>query len=169
MKMHACTWFGLLASATTAACATTLPPTQRAAEVEKVQCDSDPDESQHVLERVSVITSEPLYSHVISGTDDAEERVDGAKLVIRPPDGVSAERMTRIIQCHAARALLGKLDRSSFPDDPFWRPDTWISVEVRPENGNYAVILEANDVTTNLKIAAQARRYALDRALAAAP
>jgi hypothetical protein len=169
MKKHAYTWFGILAATTTTACATGLPPAQRAAEVEKVQCDSDPDESQRVLERVSVIKAEPLYSHVISGTDDAEERVDGAKLVIRPPDGISAERMTRIIQCHAARALLGKLDRAGFPDDPFWRPDTWISVEVRPENGNYAVVLEANDVTTNLQVAAQARRYALGRALAVAP
>jgi hypothetical protein len=171
MNNRAFACFGILASVT-AACATTLPPEQKAAEVERFQCDSNPvvaNEDVRILERASVISSEPLYSHVLTGADDSEQRVDGAKLVIRPPDGVSAERMTRIIQCHAARALLGKLDRAGLPDDPFWLPDTWVSVEVRPENGNYAVVLEANDVRTNLKVAAGARRYALSHALAAAP
>jgi hypothetical protein len=152
------------------ACATTLPPEQKAAEVEQVQCEAPPgpNDDLGVLARARVIKAEPLHSHVITGMNGSEERVDGAKLVIRPPEGISAERMTRIIQCHAARALLGRIDRSNFPDDPFWLPNTWVSVEVRPEEGNYAVVLEANDLPTNLRLAARVREYAAARAMAAA-
>jgi hypothetical protein len=90
-------------------------------------------------------------------------------LVVRPPEGVSPERMTRIIQCHSARALLGQIDRSQFPDDPFWLPDTWVSIEVKPDNGNYAVTLEANDIPTNLKLAARAKAYAEAHPLGGTP
>lgn len=150
-----------------AGCATAVPPKTQAAEVERVQCPAGNADSENlrVLESASVIRSEPLYSHVITGNNGSEQRVDGAKLLVRPPEGVSAEQMTRIIQCHSARALLGKVDRAQFPDDPFWLPGTWVSVEVRPENGNYAVTLEANDVPTNLKLAARAKAYADARPL----
>jgi hypothetical protein len=145
-----------------AACAGALPPQTRAAEVERVQCGDGTAAADdlRVLTNAKVIEAEPLYSHIITGSNGLESRVDGTKLVIRPPDGVSAERMTRILQCHSARALLGQIDRSQLPDDPFWLPDTWVSIEVKPDNGNYAVTLEANDIPTNLKLAARAKAYA---------
>jgi hypothetical protein len=144
-----------------AGCANTLPPATQAAEVERIQCDSGQASDLQVMQSASVIKAEPLYSHVLThGSNDAEERVDGAKLVIRPPEGVSPERMTRILQCHGARALLGKVDRASLPGDPFWLPDTWVSVEVKSENGNYAVTLEANDAPSNIKLAARAMAFA---------
>jgi hypothetical protein len=152
------------------ACATTLPPERQAAQVEQIQCDPTftEDSDLRLLASASVLEAEPLHSHVITGMNGAEERVDGAKLVVRPPEGISAERMTRILQCHAARALLGRIDRTRFPDDPFWLPDTWVSVEVRPENGNYAVILEANDLPRNLLLAKRVREFAAAHAVAAA-
>jgi len=151
-----------LAAAAAPACATAPPPSVRAGEVERIQCDSESAgvNEVHVLQTASVVRVEPLYSHVLTGNNGAEERVDGVKLLIRPPEGVTPERMTRILQCHDARALLGKVDRSAFPDDPFWLPGTWVSVEVRAESGNYAVILEADDVTTNLRLAERAKIFA---------
>jgi len=144
------------------ACASTLPPETKAAEVERLQCGGATAEAEdlRVLTDAKVIEARPLYSHVITGNNGLEERVDGTKLVIRPPEGISPERMTRILQCHSARALLGQVDRAKFPDDPFWLPDTWVSIEVKPDNGNYAVTLEANDIPTNLKLAARAKAYA---------
>jgi hypothetical protein len=143
------------------ACATTLPPTVQASQVEQVQCGGSAAAADiRLVQQAAVLKAEPLYSHVITGANGAEERVDGAKLVIRPPDGVSADRMTRIIQCHSAQALLGKIDRSAFPDDPFWLPNTWVSVEVRSEAGNYAVVLEANDLPTNIELAHRVLAYA---------
>jgi hypothetical protein len=163
-------WLPLFALGAVTGCAANPPPASRAAEIERVQCSSGlaADAETRALENATVLQAAPLYSHVITGNNGFEERVDGAKLVIRPPDGISPEQMTRIVQCHSARALLGKVDRAQFPDDPFWLPDTWVSVEVRPENGNYAVILEANDVPTNIRLAARAKAYAENHPLGGA-
>src|SRR5271165_4774009 len=106
----------VLPVAALAACTATVTPRTQAAEVERMQCATGPagaDEIR-VLETATVLASQPLYSHVITGNNGSEQRVDGAKIVIRPPDGVSAERMTRILQCHSARQLLGKVDRAQF-------------------------------------------------------
>jgi hypothetical protein len=154
-----------------AACATAIPPARQAAEVERIQCGSGAAEANdlRIVQDAPVIRSEPLYSHVMSGSGGAEERVDGAKLVVVPPAGVSAERMTRILQCHGARALLGKVEPTSSPEDPFWLPNAWVTIEVKPEDGNYAVTLEANDIPTNLELATRARAYAAAHPLSGAP
>ena len=115
----------------------------------------------------SVLAEESISTRVMSGLNGTEDRVDGAKLVIRPPDGITAERLTRILQCHAARALLGQDEQAVLRDDPFWLPNAWIHVDVRPEDGNYAVRLEADDLPTSIKIAERAREYAATHALAA--
>jgi hypothetical protein len=72
----------------------------------------------------------------MTSNNNSEERVSGAKLIVRPPAGVSAEQMTRVLQCHGARVLLGRVDSSAIPDDPYWLPDAWVHIDVRPENGN---------------------------------
>ncbi len=156
----------ILVGAVPLGCSTVPTPQTQAVEVERVQCEGAPDSRDlRVLEAATVIKAEPLYSHVVTGKSFGEERVDGAKLLIRPPEGISAERMSRLIQCHSAQALLGRVDRTQFPDDPFWLPDTWITVEVTPEHGNYAVTLEANDLPSNLRLAQRAQAYAQARAL----
>jgi len=157
----------LVAAGVLAGCTQAVPPRSQAAAVEQMQCGTAEQATadMKVLETASVIAAEPLYSHVITGNNGMENRVDGAKLLIVPPAGVTADQMTRLLQCHSARALLGKVDRAQFPDDPFWLPNAWVSVEVRPENGNYAVVLEANDVPGNLKLAAHAKAFAGTHAL----
>jgi hypothetical protein len=113
-----------------------------------------------MLETTTVLRAEPLYSHIITGKNNAEERVSGAKLLIRPPAGVSAERLTRTLQCHSARVLLGQVDRSQFPDDPYFLPDAWLDIDVKPEAGNYAVTLQADSVSRNLQVLSQASAFA---------
>jgi hypothetical protein len=147
---------------TLAACATSARPSARAAQVERIQC-SDPTAQRDdvaLLQTTTVLQAEPIYSHVISGRNNAEDRVSGAKLLVRPPEGVSAERMTRILQCHSARVLLGQVDRSQFPDDPYVLPDAWVDIDVKPEAGNFAVTLQSDSVSRNLQVLNQATAYA---------
>jgi hypothetical protein len=145
-----------------AACATGVPPSAQAAKVERIQC-SDPT-AQHddvrLLRTTTVLKAEPIYSHVISGRNNAEDRVSGAKLLVRPPEGVSAERMTRVLQCHSARVLLGQIDRAQFPDDPYVLPDAWVDIDVKPEAGNFAVTLQSDSISRNLQVLSQATAYA---------
>ncbi len=151
-------------------CASTPAPTVKAAQVEQLQCDESttPQEDNRILESTKVISSEPIYSTVPS-VDNVEHRVNGAKLVVRPPEGVSAERMTRILQCHSARELLGRADSAELASDPYWLPGEWIDIRVTPEDGNYAVTLEADTITKSLQVLARAAAYADAHPLAIAP
>jgi hypothetical protein len=143
-------------------CASSPTPTVKAAQVEQLQCDAStsPQEDARILESTKVIESEPIYSSVPTGSDNIEHRVNGAKLVIRPPEGVSAERMTRILQCHSARELLGRADRTTVASDPYWLPGAWVDIRVTPEDGNYAVDLEADTIAKSLEVYSRAVAYA---------
>jgi hypothetical protein len=116
-----------------------------------------------------VLRVEPIYSHVLSSRDDGEERVVGAKLLIRPPPGVGAEEMTRILQCHSARVLLGQLNPDAVQNDPYRLPDSWVDIQVKPEDGNLAVTVSADSVHGNLQVYSRASRYGDDHLLATDP
>jgi hypothetical protein len=149
------------------ACASAVPPSATAVQVERVQCEAGgaPQSNLAVIRSVKVIGAEPLYSYMASNAGDNDGKVvDGAKIVVRPPEGVSAEQLTRILQCHSAQVLLGQ--QSNLAADPFWLPGTWLSIEVKPEDGNYAVTLEADTVANNLKLAAHATAFAKAQAVA---
>jgi hypothetical protein len=143
-------------------CASGLPPASRAAQVEQLQCDptTSPQENARILQTTRVIASEAIYSNVPTAYNDIERRAIGAKLVIRPPEGVSAERMTRILQCHSSRELLGRTDRVELAGDPYWLPGAWVDIGVTPEDGNYAVTLQADTIARNLQLYSRAAAYA---------
>jgi hypothetical protein len=112
-----------------------------------------------LLQTATVLSARPVYSHVPTNTSE-EERVSGAKLVIRPPDGLSSERLASILQCHSARALLGQVDVSRFADDPYWLPDAWLDIDVKSEGGNFAVTLSSDTVAKNLRVLERASAFA---------
>jgi hypothetical protein len=150
------------------ACQTSVPPATAAASVEQEQCDSrvTAPAATQLLQAHAVLRIVPLYSHIIVNPNNAEERPAGAKLVIRPPTGVSAEELTRILQCHSARVLLGKVSPIDIPDDPYFLADTWLDIQVTPENGNFAVTVRADSVHDNIEVLGRATRYAHEHMLA---
>src|SRR5580698_7329916 len=89
-----------VASALTSACASNPPPAAQAARVVSMQCDSPATEQDaaQILNSAAVLDVKPVYSHIGTANNGSEERVSGAKLVVRPPAGVTAEQMTRILQ-----------------------------------------------------------------------
>jgi hypothetical protein len=151
------------------ACASTPPPTTKAAGVERMQCDASATAQDGLVRSTRVLAVEPLYSHVMTSRNNSEERVDGAKLLVRPPKGVSAEELTRILQCHSARILLGQVNRDTVPNDPYWLADSWVNIDVKPENGNFAITISANSVDENLEVFGRANHYADDHMLATDP
>ncbi len=152
-----------------AACASQPRASVQAAGVERLQCDSSSTTQDDVVRSIAVLNVQPLYSHVMTRGNDAEERVSGAKLLVRPPKGVSADQLTRILQCHGARVVLGQLNGSAVPNDPYWLPDTWVTIDVEPENGNFAVTISADTVRDNLQVYGRANHYADDHMLATDP
>jgi hypothetical protein len=143
------------------ACATEPPPAAVAASVDRMQCDGSATSiaATELLRSNAVVGVVPIYSHIIVTPNNAEERVCGSKLLIRPPPGMTTWEMTRILQCHSARVLLGKVPGTDVSDDPYWLADRWLHIDVQPENGNFAVTISADTVHDNLEIFGRAAKY----------
>jgi len=129
------------------------------------RCNSGAAEAEDIrlLKGVTPLRAETVYDHPRTRISSEKDRIAGVKIVIRPPAGVSTERLTEILQCHSAHTLLGQVDASQWPDDPFWLAGTWITIEVQSEAGNYAVTLEADNDRDNLTLAAHAKAFARGR------
>jgi hypothetical protein len=142
-------------------CATVTPAT-KANSVEQVQCDSatSTETDVRVIEGATVLAVEPVYTYVHTATTGTDRKVAGVKLLIRPPEAMDAEQVLRILQCHSARAVLGQLDASRFPDDPYWLAGAWLAIDLVPEAGNLAVTVAADDIHQNLQVLARARAFA---------
>lgn len=158
----------LAAAALTSACADT-PPAVTAARVEHLQCDAVSDETRlaQLFNNGTVLGAEPRYSPVSPTKDNAGGPMRGAKILMRPPEGMSAEEMTRILQCHSARAALGQLHDQKTSKDPFSLPNAWVSIDVKSEDGNYAVTMEADRIADNQRLAALAASFAQAHGVAA--
>jgi hypothetical protein len=158
-------------SALTSACASNPPPAAQAARVASMQCDSPSTEhdAAQMLNSAAVLDVKPVYSHIGTANNGSEERVSGAKLVVRPPAGVTAEQMTRILQCRSARILLGQMASDAVSSDPYWLPDTWVNIDVKPENGNFAITASADTVHDNLELFGRVKKYADQHMLAVDP
>ena len=152
-----------------AGCSSAPPPSAKAAGVERLQCDTASASQDGLVRSTRVLAVEPLYSHVITSNNNSEERVAGAKLLVRPPSGVTADELTRVLQCHSARVLLGQVNPATVPNDPYWLPDTWVNINVKPENGNFAITIAADSVHDNLTVFGRANHYADDHMVATDP
>jgi hypothetical protein len=152
-----------------AACASNPAPAAKAAGVERTQCDSSTQDATQLLRSTKVLRIDPIYSHVLTTRNGSEERVNGAKLIVRAPPGVTADQMTRTLQCHSARVLLGQVNSAAVPNDPYWLPNAWVNIDVKPENGNFTVTLSADTVRDNLQVLSRANHYADDHMMATQP
>jgi hypothetical protein len=158
---------GLALVALVLGCETRVPPGTAAASVEQEQCDPRVTAAAtQLLQANAVLRVDPLYHHIIENADNAYQRPSGVKLVVRPPTSVTAEDLTRILQCHSARVLLGRVNPADVPDDPYWLADRWLDINVAPENGNFAVTVVADTVHDNMEVIDRATRYAHDHMLA---
>jgi hypothetical protein len=152
------------------ACAPSQTPAAMAEAVARLQCDREAIAQEVPLVRwAAILRVEPLYSHVATSNNNSEERVSGVKLLVRPPRGVSVEQMTRVLQCHSARVVLGRIDPNTVPNNPYWLPDAWVHIDVKSEDGNFAIVVSADSVRENIELLGRASRYAKEHALVGDP
>jgi hypothetical protein len=151
----------LLIDVASLSCASVAPET-KAAEVEQLQCEptTSDEVDLRLMAKMEVLSVHPIYSHIHNATTGTEKRVAGTRLLIRPPEGIDPPRVVRILQCHSARSVLGQLDRSRFPNDPFWLDGTWLEIGVEAETGNLSVSVAADDIPRNLAILERSRAFA---------
>jgi hypothetical protein len=137
-------------------------PTTKAVEVERLQCEGGQDAADDaaLMQATTVLAIVPIYSQVHSATTGTESRISGVKLLMRPPEPFGADRTLRILQCHSARGVLGRLDPSRAFDDPYWLPGAWLGIDLVHEAGNFAVIVHAEDIHQNLQVLERAKAFA---------
>jgi hypothetical protein len=129
----------------------------QAKHAERLQCDAaTAQDDLRVVQATPVLEVEGRYSSHESGIG----KVTATRIVLRPPQGVSADQLTRILQCHNARVVLGRADASQLPNDPFTLPDTWIDIDVKTEEGNYVAVISADTVANNLRVLRRAQAFA---------
>lgn len=139
-----------------------VPPATQAAKVEHQMCGDSAvaQNDEQVLKGTTILKVSPLYGHVHTSYNDYEARVNGATIYVLPPKGVPPEQMTRILVCHSARVLFGQIDQSQVPNDPYWLPNSWVDIDVKPQVGSYAVSVSADSVHNGLEVLARANAYA---------
>ncbi len=139
-------------------CSQGVSPIVRAASVEQAQCGDAASvrEDLAVLGDTTVLSVEPTY---IIDTCWGTWQVSGTKMLMSPPQGVSPERLARALQCHGARALLGRAD-ASMVDDPYGSPDGWVDIDATPAADRLAVTLRADTVSKNVRALRRARAFA---------
>jgi len=167
MKKHTKVGLAIGMAAVVVGCAAAPRPAAVAAGVERVQCDRASASQDELVRSIQVISVSPLYSHVMT-SNTAEDRVAGAEIIVRPAQGVSAEQLTRALQCHNARVVLGQI-ASKDPNDPYSLPDQWVNIQVKPQNGNFAVTISADSVHENLAVYGRANHYADEHMVATDP
>jgi len=167
MRSHIKGTFVTISLIGAAACSSGPLPAMRAMDVERLQCEASPASQDELVRSLKVVRVEPLYTHIMTGGDNAEERVNGAKMTVAEPQGVSGEQLARALQCRGARTLLGQIEGA--PNEPYSLPDRWVAIDVTAEKGNFIVTLSSDTVRDNLLVYGRAHRYVDERPVASDP
>lgn len=147
---------------TASACVSDPTPLERAARVARAQC-LDPKvarDEERVLQQTVVVKVKPVTSVSWSTRQQGAFFLGATKLYAIPPEGISADEMARVLQCHSAKALLNDVDPAAFADDPFFLPNAWVDSDVKAEQGLYVVTITADKIWQNLALLRRANAFA---------
>jgi hypothetical protein len=99
---------------------------------------------------------EPENSFVQSG-NDRRANLSGARIFLFPMAGQSPETITRSLECHQARAALGRVEAQS--DDPYVLPGRWLDIDVHSEGDGFSVRVTTDSIADAKKVLDRAQRH----------
>jgi hypothetical protein len=133
----------------------------RAREIEP-RCKNFTEESSKAMLSPDAIDSvEVAYSYVQSGPVSREARFRGAHLHVKPLPGFSREALTRGLECHEARVLLGEVGPRA--DDPYVVAEHWLDIDVDSEGDGFAVLVRTDEMETARLVYQRAQRFVATR------
>jgi hypothetical protein len=151
MTMRTCACVMLLG-----ACSFLVPdartPVDRARAIEP-KCRTVGDDALPTAEKV-----EPSYAHVLGGPNSTEARLRGARVHLEPLAGATRESLTRALECHQARVVLGQA--VAVEDDPYVLPNRWLTIEVSSVGDGFVAVVESDDLDDARVVLDRARRWA---------
>jgi hypothetical protein len=111
----------------------------------------------------SVDSVEPAMSYVQSGSGgDREARLRGARILLRPAPGMSRETLTRSLECHESRVVLGAVAPGA--DDPYSLPDRWLDIDVDSERDGFVVLVRIDEFQDARRVLDRAKSFGARRA-----
>jgi hypothetical protein len=129
-------------------------PADRAREIESHCKWVNDDSVAQLLDPTAVDRVEPELSYVQSG-NDRRANLMGARVYLRPLPGLSAESMTRTLECHQARTTLGQVQARE--GDPYVLPGRWLDVDAVSHEDEFAIRIRASDISDARLVLARAR------------
>ena len=131
-------------------CLSTETPVARAADVMKHRCRTrtTAQEDAALLSSTLPLRTETHCNYdACSGT----AQVFGVRVFVRPPSGVTADRLALALQCDNARGLL-QGETSPSPADLYRLPDAWVYAEVAASSDGLVITLSSDSVADNIRI-----------------
>jgi hypothetical protein len=112
----------------------------------RTRCASNADETPIVplLDGTAIETVEPLYNNGLGGARIGHwSLLVGTVITVRALPGVTAEWLTRELECHSARYVAGNASASTLPNDPFSLPGRMVAIDAQSGHGSFRVEVRA--------------------------
>jgi hypothetical protein len=139
----------------------TRTPADRAREIAP-RCKAFSEEaSRNALSPSLIEAVEPAYSYVSSGPVDRQARLRGARVHLRPAEGLSRESLQRNLECHQAGVLLGQIRGPV--DDPYVLPGVWLDIDADSDGDGFVVAVQTNALASARDVLERARRFVSHR------
>ena len=136
----------------------TRTPADRAGELTQ-RCQAFTEEAAAPLLAPSAIDSvEAAYAHVQSGPSFYQAHLRGARIHLRPIAAMSRESITRSLECHESRVILGTAQPAV--DAPYGLPDHWLDIDVDSDKDGFVVQVGSDDLPTARDVLERAKRFA---------
>jgi hypothetical protein len=122
-----------------------------------------------MLRQTRAVEVRPATTYVQGGSlaSSGAGRSQGVEVLVQPPFGATPGDIARALQCKNARALLGQTADLSAKAEPFYLPNTWVSVDVMPEEGGlYSVKASAERIDENMALVDRTKEYAAANGIA---
>jgi hypothetical protein len=165
--------FTTLAFAAGAGCAAgAAEPARSAADhaafMEQSRCAADDDDKAlgPVLGATAVASMQPLYANAGGGKSGPESVLRGVRLKVTALPGFTPEWLDRALECHSARATLGRLPAAA--DDPFYLPGSTVDIDVNSARDGFDVDVTAFSSEDVRQLLARASAF-MQRKAAAKP
>jgi hypothetical protein len=121
-------------------------PADEAAEFVRTRCASNADETAiaAVLDGSAIESVEPLYNNGLGGARVGHwSMLSGTVVTVRALPGITGEWLTRALECHSVRRVVGSIPESSMPNDPFWLPGRMVEIDAQSAHDSFRVEVRA--------------------------
>jgi hypothetical protein len=112
-----------------------------------------------VLDGTAIEGVEPLYNSVVGYKTGQFSELTGTALTVRPIPGVTAEWLTRALECHSAKRVAGSIAGVA-PNDPFFLPGRMVEIDARSVHGGFRVEVRAAGPAEGHQVLDRAKAFA---------